>query len=183
MGLRKVYQNIFNHLNNTIGPAGTNQIKHVDLFNSQFTHEEQGTGQTYGSPAVFISFPEETPWESNQKGIDYGNLVIDIYVSQMSAETTPLDFFDLVDSVHFQMQGFTDPDSNTEPGTLQRLTSGRVEDHTQRLIWRFKYVAPFLDNSGFEDKDKDTIDGNTITLTLDCDLKIDNLALNIGKID
>ena len=188
MALVDVFENIKAHIEATMGATGTNQIKHVDAFHDQFVREEQGDGYTFASPAVFISFESPTTMQSITKGIQQGDLAIDIYVTAMSALITSPNFWRLVDDVHFQLQGYASPVPTPEtlgnqPGPMNREFFARQESHTQRLVWKLTYMAPFIDESGFEDKNKQTIDGNTLDLVIDKNLKINNLKLNIGRAD
>jgi len=138
------------------------QFKTVDLYNDQFTKQDEGSIDSFRFPALFISFPDGATYKDYTAGVQTSaDVTVRFYIadeltkSRLSIGKTVLEVLDLKQTVFSKFQGWSD----TGIKTFSRIFEETDEDRTNYYVFVQDYKAGVIDASKYTDQ------GTPVTLT------------------
>jgi len=140
----------------------------VDLYKNQFedtNHDnpEDNKQQAIPYPCAFIMFQGDNEQKSAGYGVKQLDVLITIKIGFESYNLTPIEMWDLMDSVELALDGFSD---NT---TFSRLTyrAQRVpQDITNISVYEFDYACTYQDTLCRTDRNDTIKTGSTLNPTV-----------------
>lgn len=145
-------------------------IKHVGLYNSQFTNE--AIEKPFKYPAVFIEF-SDISFRSENQGIKKIDLTTTLHVGiRQLVEDVVL--FDIVDEVSKVVDRWEM--DNTTP--FLKIQEFHDTDHDNVLVWRISFVCTVTDENSSRFNDLTTT--TPTLLEINRSLDIDNLIIRSG---
>ena len=136
-------------------------VKHVGLFNDDFTKLDEGTKASFTFPAIFLSFPEDLLYIPTGSGVQQTEEfrvrlhIADKYMS----ETNVLDLFDLKQSVYSTFQGFS---PNTAAGSMTRISETADESRRGYYVFLQDYSVKLVDDTKFINKQRVLVNAPTL---------------------
>lgn len=137
-------------------------IQHIDLYNRQYIPNGDGDIATFNRPAVFIEFGTTT-WNDLVNGVQSGpgllriHVVIECYSDSYNLSTRTeteqdaiLAYYDVCNSVHATLQGFT---ACNTLSPLERINRTTDHDFDNLIVEIMEYTFIDYDNSADEDAD------------------------------
>jgi len=127
-------------------------IRHVGIHNNDVEQNATGEGTQYALPAVFISFPEGSPYEYIGAGVQRTDKTIVrlVIVSIATSKEYVLQSLDLKQVIYDTIQKW----NATNSGPMTRVHEYTDEDHTQIFRFEQDYEVSIRDDSNNVDKDK-----------------------------
>ncbi len=147
-------------------------IKHVRLFNSQFTNMEQESAFPF--PCVFVQFLT-LPWSTEVDGIQKADANIRLHVGFRSVNDEVLEMFDVIDDqIHRHIEGF---EGNCF-GKMNRVNEEQDIEHDNVYVWLMDYATNVVDTSGSRrgKMTKTTLDKVAVTFCTDSEITKPRLA-------
>ena len=153
-------------------------IKWVRLFNNQFdkSNADEGNEQAFPYPCVFIEFPSDNPMTSSGSGAKRLQVLVRVHIGFISYKLEDTTIFDVAEEVQIALEGYT-TDGITP---LTYLGQNMDYDHDNVYIYSFDFETQWSDETKWEKKDAITIAENTLSLTLNTDLDIDDIVIRTG---
>ena len=145
-----IKKNIYADIKAKLNTAVT-ELKHISVFNSQFTNESTETVFAY--PCCFFEF-QTIDWQqmyqnagerSNIKDQQKGDLTIVLHIGINTKKNEELAFFDIdviLDKIHYSVTGFeTEYHSPFIRGAERQPTN-----HNNVMVWEVEYSALVIDS-------------------------------------
>jgi hypothetical protein len=140
------------------------QFNTVELYNDQFTKQDDGVIDSFRFPALFISFPDGATYKNYTAGVQTSaDVTVRFYIadqltkSRLSISKTVLEVLDLKQTVFSKFQGF----SGVGFKSFTRIFEEADESRTNYYIFTQDYQTSVIDSSSYVDQ------GATHSVTLD----------------
>lgn len=160
--------------------AECSSIKHVRLFNDQFTRSNNDSSefnneQAFPYPCVFIQFIGDNEIVSQGAGAKRLRVPVRLYIGFESYTYEDLLLFDIVNEVKKAIENY----STQYFGPLQYLAQRMDHNHNNVYIYELDYECIYEDDTSYIKKDTITINP-PFTLVVNKDLDIDNIVIRTG---
>jgi len=149
----------------------SNEIKHVALFNSQYTHEKEE--KVFQFPATFVEF-SRMDYRSESYGVEKVDIEITIHVCFRQL-VEDLSFMDIIQNVSYLLHKW----GGTYFSPLQRVSEEQDSDHDNVFVWKLVFKTTATDENSVNTKAL-TLINTPRTLEVLKDLDIDNNIIRTG---